>query len=64
MKDVVITIKDAEKVSHNIADLLCWWQGFNTAMKMNDEYFNPIALNGIDEVRELNILIKDKLREL
>ena len=58
--EVTIEITDAEAVSHDISDLLCWWQGFKEG---KGEDFNPVANHGIEAARKLNIQIKDELRK-
>lgn len=58
----IITIENAEKVCHDISDLLCWWEGFKMGLKINSESTDYIiAQNGINAIRELNINIKSKL---
>lgn len=62
---VTISIDDAENVSSNLADLLCWWQGFKTGLKIDKDEFSKVdysvAENGIKELQELNIKIKKQL---
>ena len=62
MENVTITIENAEKVSHNISDLLCWWDGFSEALNLNDGNFYPVANHGIKELQDINIKIKQLLK--
>jgi hypothetical protein len=64
-KKIVIEIEKPEEVSHNLSDLLCWWEGFKTGIQINNEFPQSfVAQNGINAARELNIAIKDKLNKL
>lgn len=59
---ISIEIEDAERFRDELADLLCWWEGFKMGLKVNpDSSQYIIADNGIDKVKELNIKIKDKI---
>lgn len=48
--------RDAEKLSHALADVLCWYAGFSAG---NPDYSNPCDLNTL---REFNIKLKDKMQ--
>jgi hypothetical protein len=63
MTKITIEIDNPESVTHDISDLLCWWQGFSTGMNHRDDDFNPVAGHGIEAIRKLNIKIKDKINE-
>jgi hypothetical protein len=60
---VSIEIQNPEEVAHDLSDLLCWWEGFQTGMKMNDEYFSSVANNGIKIARDLNSKIKNEIQK-
>jgi len=57
-----LSIRDPESVSHDLSDLLCWWQGFMTGMEKNGESFDSVAENGINQVRDIRLLINDELK--
>ncbi len=63
--DVVnIQIDKAKHVTEDIADLLCWWEGFKMGLKTSDNDHFIIAQNGIDAIRQLNLKIKDELNKI
>jgi hypothetical protein len=50
---------EAEEFSHALSDMLCWARGF-MAGRPDDPSSHPL---GTEEIRQLNILFKKKLRE-
>lgn len=61
---ITITIPDPEELSHNLSDLLCWWEGFRMGLSVessHDGYL--VAQNGIDAARKLNIRIRDEVKK-
>ena len=60
---VTIEISDAELVSGNFSDILCWWHGFQTGLQIigESQYNLSPALNGIESIRKLNIELKDAI---
>lgn len=65
MSKITIEIDKAETVSHNLADLLCWWEGFKMGLKAGDntDHF-MIAENGIEAARDLNCKIRDQINKI
>lgn len=66
MSAVTIEIKDAEAVAHDLADLICWWEGFKAGLKLGDPYgsdINPVANNGVEAARRLRSLINYALND-
>lgn len=59
---VTIEIDNAENVSSDLADLLCWWQGFKYGLRLDGTDEKPVAENGVEAARQLNLKIKDQLR--
>jgi hypothetical protein len=60
---VVITIFDAETAASDLADLLCWWEGYKMGLKAGGVEHFIIAENGIEAARKINVDIKDQLRK-
>lgn len=59
---IKIEIDNAESVSNDLSDLLCWWEGFKIGLKVgNDSSHFMVAENGVEAARSLNIKIKDQL---
>jgi hypothetical protein len=63
---ISLSKKYAEKFSYDIADVLCWWQGFKAGIKQGEDFgedYTSICNDGIKAIREINIRIKDELRK-
>jgi hypothetical protein len=58
---ITLSISDAEVVRDNLADLLCWWQGFKAGMKASGNEDHYIAENGIEAARDLRLKIGDEI---
>lgn len=60
---ITIDAKKARSLSHDLSDLLCWWQGFDACRRlMNPEgVFVDMAIHGIEAARDINLMLKDKL---
>jgi hypothetical protein len=62
---IVITISKsrAQRISHNLSDILCWADGFKAGVRTLDEYSNHLGPfnNGITSIRDIQDLIKYKL---
>lgn len=57
---VQMTERDAERFSYALSDILCWARGFQAARRGTDlDQDMPI---GVDEVRNLNIRLKEALQ--
>lgn len=56
--------KQAEQMIYDIADVLCWWQGFQAGCQMGEDYnnYHSICSHGIEAIRRLNIKLKDEVR--
>lgn len=66
-KKIIIEIEDGELARDNLADLLCWWNGFRTGIRLNsldDFHDHKIAEDGIEMTRDLIIKIKDAINLL
>jgi hypothetical protein len=50
---ITIEIDDAESVAHDLADLLCWWDGMEFGMRLADFSDRPVAKNGVEAARRL-----------
>lgn len=61
---VTIEIDQADNVSSDLADLLCWWQGFKLGLRFDGTDEKLVADNGIEAAREINLKIRDQLRKL
>lgn len=48
----------------DLADLLCWWRGFEIGLKLSGHNDFIVANNGIESVRKLNIQIKEELKRV
>ena len=61
---VNIDIEQADNVASDLADLLCWWEGFKIGLKSAGVDHFIVAENGIEAARNLNVKIKDALKNL
>jgi len=61
MNTITITIENPEKIVHDLADLLCWWQGYKCGLKAAGPYTDTefVADNGIEAARKLSEKIKE-----
>ena len=55
-----LSVRDAEKFSHALSDILCWCRGFRAGLGENLSN-EPI---GDNTLRDLNIKLKDALTEV
>ena len=61
-KEVTITVPNAFNLSQDLADLLCWWQGFKAGRKLENDCADSFeAENGVNAARKINILLKKEL---
>lgn len=60
-KSINIQLNNADSISHDIADLLCWWEGFKMGLKLSDNDHFIVAENGIERIKTINIKIKEQL---
>lgn len=61
---VTIQIDQADNVASDLADLLCWWEGFKIGLKSAGVDHFIVAENGIEAARNLNVKIKDALKNI
>ena len=63
---LTITIENPENVTSDLADLLCWYEGFRLGLSIgsNSEIPEPVAWNGIEAARKLNLLIKNEINRI
>lgn len=57
------TPEEARKLSHDLSNMLCWWQGFRAGIRTIDEFSSIIGVadNGIKAAQTLNEKIKSKI---
>lgn len=60
---ITLEINEPEIMSHNLSDLLCWWQGFKTGLHVSGEDRYIVAEHGIEAARELNIDLRNAIRQ-
>ncbi len=65
MSTITIEIENADSIQLDLADLLCWWDGFKAGIKSESGFGNyPIADNGVQAAKILHCRIKDALNNL
>lgn len=57
---ITLSRKEAEGISYDIADLLCWHRGFSAARSGTE--LNDDAPMGVDAARKISLKIKDALK--
>ena len=60
---VVVQIANAQDVCDSISDLICWWAGFKTGVRMSGQDFELVfGQNGIDMCIDLMGNIKREIK--
>lgn len=58
---ITIEIDNAESVYENLADILCFWRGFDIGLKLKDETGHEICNPAIENIRQLRIKMSDQI---
>jgi len=61
-KITTVPIPNAELFSHNLSDLLCWWEGFKFGLKISGTDHFIVAEYGIEAIRKLNEQVKAEIQ--
>lgn len=61
-KSITISITNAELLSANFSDLLCWWEGFKMGLKLAGIDGAIVADNGIESLQKLNGNLKQEIK--
>jgi hypothetical protein len=63
IKVIGVQIANAQEVCDSISDLICWWAGFKTGVKMSGQDYELIfGQNGIDTCIDLIENIKKEIK--